>query len=169
MIIDHLRNSIHICIGYLRMLKGLTNLVFANTVTLAEHKKKSIKYFHSPHARKTPKNPEDPRGFRKQENTRAPRVLPARGGWSQSEIPSQLARWQPWDIMGRDKRSLAIRQVTLSGHELLLFLVLQDGHCFQVTCTPNLLCLWFQMFSSVCVMAVLLFMLHIQVGDPGRL
>ena len=60
MIIGHHKNSIHIYTGYLRMPKGSAIHASANTAIPAEPKNKSIKYFHSPHARKTPRDPEGP-------------------------------------------------------------------------------------------------------------
>ena len=54
-IIGRPKNSIHIYIGYLRMLKGSTILASANTAIQAGHRNKSTKSFHSPHARKPPK------------------------------------------------------------------------------------------------------------------
>ena len=37
---------------------------------------------------------------------------------------------------GRELLTLAIRQVTHSDHKFLLAFILQDGHCFQVSCIP---------------------------------
>jgi hypothetical protein len=71
------KSSIHTSIGYSIMLKGSANYASANTVVLAEHKNKSMKSFHSPHARQVPKGPEDPRSSNKQGSSRLLGMLQA--------------------------------------------------------------------------------------------
>ena len=66
MSIGHPRNFIHTYTGYLRMLRGSAIHASANTVILAEHRSKSTKNFHSPHARRTPKGLGGPRNTGKQ-------------------------------------------------------------------------------------------------------
>jgi hypothetical protein len=78
--IDHHRNSIHTCTGYSTVLRGSRNHASANTVILAEHKNKSMKFSHSPHTSKVPKGPpEHPRNPNKQRNCRSLGVSQSQG------------------------------------------------------------------------------------------
>lgn len=65
--IDHHENFIPTYIGYLMMLGGLEDHASVNTVALASHKKRSIKFSPCLQAKKVPSSPEDP-GASKQGN-----------------------------------------------------------------------------------------------------
>lgn len=73
---DRHKNFIPTCIGCLIMLKEPADHVSANTVTLAEHRRRSMPFFHSHQTRKLSKDPKGPRNTRKQGNNNAPGVLP---------------------------------------------------------------------------------------------